>query len=75
MHQENMWKRYDRANWNLSVILFGNFKEKDIEALVIQKQQPRGVPSYMCSENMQQIYRRKPMPKCDLSNLILYELY
>ena len=23
----------------------------------------------MCSENMQQIYRRKPMPKYDLLNL------
>ena len=51
------------------------FKEKEIEALVIQKQQPIGVPSNMCSENMHQIYRRTPMPKCDLLNLILYELY
>ena len=75
MHQENVSKRYDRANWNQSVILFGNFKEKEIEALVIQKQQSIGVPSNMCSENMHQIYRRTPMPKCDLLNLILYELY
>ena len=75
MHQENVSKRYDRANWNQSVILFGNFKEKEIEALVIQKQHPIGVPSNMCSENMHQIYRRTPMPKCDLLNLILYELY
>ena len=22
-----------------------------------------------CSENMQQIYRRTPMPKCDLNNV------
>ena len=28
-----------------------------------QKQPPRGVPWEGCSENMQQIYRRKPMPK------------
>ena len=31
----------------------------------IQKQPPRGVPRKRCSENMQQIYMRKPMPKCD----------
>ena len=33
---------------------------------VIQKQPPRGVPKKRCSENMQQIYRRTPMQKCDL---------
>ena len=31
----------------------------------IQKQPPRGVPRKRCSENMQQIYRRTPMPNCD----------
>ena len=30
-----------------------------------QKQSPRGVSRKRCSENMQQIYRRTPMPKCD----------
>ena len=35
---------------------------------IIQKQPPRGVPRKRCSENMQQIYRRTPMPKCDLLN-------
>ena len=29
--------------------------------------QPRGVPRKRCSENMQQIYRRTPMPKCDFN--------
>ena len=29
-----------------------------------KKQPPRGVPRKRCSENMQQIYRRTPMPKC-----------
>ena len=29
----------------------------------------------MCSENMQQIYRRKPMPKYDLLNLHLAWVY
>ena len=31
-----------------------------------QKQPPRVVLRRRCSENMQQIYRRTPMPKCDL---------
>ena len=32
----------------------------------IQKQPTRGVLRKKCSENMQQIYRRTPMAKCDL---------
>ena len=32
-----------------------------------QKQPARGVPRKRCSENMQQIYRRKPMPKRDFN--------
>ena len=29
----------------------------------------RGVPRKRCSENMQQNYRRTPMPKCDFNNV------
>ena len=36
-----------------------------------QKQPPRGVPRKSCSENMQQIYRRTPMPKCDFNKVVL----
>ena len=36
------------------LLLFGSF----------QKQPPRGAPRKRCSENIQQIYRRTPMPKC-----------
>ena len=32
----------------------------------MQKQPSRGVLKKRCSENMQQIYRRTPMPKCNL---------
>ena len=32
---------------------------------MFQKQPPRGVPWKKCSKNIQQIYRRIPMPKCD----------
>ena len=34
----------------------------------IQKQPPRGVPGKRCSKNIQQIYRRTPMPKCDFTS-------
>ena len=34
-----------------------------------QKQPTRGVLKKRCSENMQQIYRRTPMPKCDFSKV------
>ena len=35
----------------------------------LQKQQPRGILNKRCSENMQQIYRRTPMPKYDFNNV------
>ena len=40
----------------------------------MQKQPPRGVPRKKCSENMLQIYRRTPMPKCDF-NKVANQLY
>ena len=42
----------------------GPLKEK----LYQQKQPFRGVLRKRCSENMQQIYRRTPMPKCDFNH-------
>ena len=39
-----------------------------------QKQPPEGVLGKRCSENMQQIYRRTPMPKCDF-NKVSKQLY
>ena len=39
-----------------------------------QKQPPRGVPRKRCSENMQQIYKRTAMPKCDFNEVPL-QLY
>ena len=36
-----------------------------------QKQPPRDVPRKRCSENMQQIYRRTPTPKCDFNKATL----
>ena len=39
--------------------------------LYFQKQPPRDVRKKRCSENMQQIYRRTPMPKCDFIKVAL----
>ena len=39
-----------------------------------QKQSSRGVLRKRCSENMQQIYRRTPMPKSDFNKVAL-QLY
>ena len=35
-----------------------------------QKQPSKCVIKKRCSENMQQIYRRTPMPKCDFNNVV-----
>ena len=40
----------------------------------IRKQPPIDVPRKRCSENMQQIYRRTPMPKCNFNKVAL-QLY
>ena len=37
-------------------------------SVYLQRQPCRGVPTKNVSENMQPIYRRTPMPKCDFSN-------
>ena len=41
---------------------------------LLRKQPSRGVVKKMRSENMQQIYRRIPMPKCDFNKAAL-QLY
>ena len=35
-----------------------------------QKQPSSGALRKVCSENMQQIYRRKPMPKCNFNKVV-----
>ena len=43
--------------------------KQEIAELVNQKHSSRGVLEKRCSENMQQIYRRTPMPKSDFNNV------
>ena len=48
------------------ILNFTNWRKQYIARhLLVQKQSSRGVPRKKCSENMHQIYRRRPMPKCD----------
>ena len=42
-------------------------EEKAVKKNTTQKQPPRGVPRKRYSENMQEIYRRPPMPRCNFS--------
>ena len=59
------------------VVIF--IKEVDIynlklSKLLLQKQPLKGVLEKRCSENMQQIYRRTHMPKCNF-NKVAKQLY
>ena len=42
-----------------------------MKKLISQKQPPRVVPRKRRYENMQHIYRRTPMPKCDFNKVAL----
>ena len=57
------------------------FKSQNIRILIFlfvifiyQNQASRGVLLKRCSENMQQIYKKTPMPKCDF-NKVAWQLY
>ena len=50
-----------------NLVIFGS--NQKIYIYYIQKQSPTGVLKKRCSGNMQQIYRRTPMPKCDFNKV------
>ena len=55
--------------------LFLNLEDKLwLDMFVAQKQPSKGVLGKRCSENMQQIYWRTPMPKCKF-NKVAWQLY
>ena len=57
------------------LILFSEIFAWVLSFVVIFQEQPsRGVLKKRCSENMQQIYRRTPMPKCNFNKVAL-QLY
>ena len=47
-----------------------NFHKPLTRGNLDQKQPLRGVLGKKCSENMQQIYRRTPMPKCNFNKVV-----
>ena len=69
---ERDWCKYVRICEKVMVHILhynaGSFKKQ------IQKQPPIGPPWKSCSENIQQSYRRTPMPKCDFNKVAL-QLY
>ena len=77
------WKLQGRYSWYISLFkeklyctcFLGMFRTFLLKHLwKVQKQPFKGVLLKRCSENMQQIYRRTPMPKCDF-NKVAKELY
>ena len=46
----------------------------EVNSLMFQKQPSRSVLRKRCSENMQQIYGRTPLLKCDFNKVALQEL-
>ena len=54
---------YVQSDTPLLSDVFENFCNKCLK--IFQKQPSRGVLRKICSENMQQIYRKTRMPKCD----------
>ena len=58
---------------NVDILLISETKLDDSFPLgqfnICQKQPSRIVLRKRCSENMQQVYRRAPMPKCDFNKV------
>ena len=59
-------------HWSVQAAIFtsriqSKYWEMQSRKNSIQKQPPRGVLKKRCSEDMQQIYRRSPMPKCEIA--------
>ena len=64
IHQNKLYQQYTQDKRLFVVATF-----KDLSLFFSQKQPPRGVRRKRCSENMQQNYRRTPMPKCDFNKV------
>ena len=51
------------------------FPHRSLKEAVMQEQPSRAVLEKKCSENMQQIYSRAPMPKCNFNKIALQHLF
>ena len=56
------------------VLSYLNQKKGNVTAMIIQKKSSRSVFKKRCSENMQQMYRRTPLSKCNF-NKVAFQLY
>ena len=69
-------QRMDRADFYFLSMLNGIQipNSRIAKVFLVQKQPSRGALRKRCSENMQQIYCRAPMPRCDFNKvgLLLY---
>ena len=65
---KSFYQRYGLVDSSRNLCVLMQEKKSEEVALlgysIIQKHPSRCVPKKRCSENMQQIYRRKPMSKC-----------
>ena len=52
-----------------NILIYPCFTGNIVRRFEIHKQPPRGVLQKRCYENMQQIYRITPMPKCDFNEV------
>ena len=59
--------------WNNVLVVRSSFSGWIIRLSHFQKQPFRGVPTKSCSENMQQIYRRTLMSKCNFIEITLLD--
>ena len=64
--------------WEQNFYIYENFLINSVSLCyclnnksIFQKHPPRGVPRKRCSEYIQEIYRRTPMPKCDFNKVAL----
>ena len=55
--------------WALPFFILTFSMNFPVTSLTVQKQPSRGVLMKRCSENMQQIYKKTPMPKCDFNKV------
>ena len=65
---------FSQWHWKLQAQVHYIFCNYYLILSYFQKQPFRGFLRKRCSENMQQNYRRSPMPKCDFNN-VAFQLY
>ena len=63
---QKFFKQRKQFIWNLKFSQLNNISKFPLSYI---SNHPRGVLKKRCSENIQQMYRRTPMPKCDFNKV------